>query len=296
VNRIWQAYFGGGLVGTSEDFGTQGDQPTHPELLDWLAVELMDHGWSLKHIHRLIATSAAYQQSSDVPAELLAVDPANKLLARGPRFRVDAEVVRDIALAASGLLSPRIGGPTVYPPAPEFLFQPPVSYGPKPWSYDLGPDKYRRAIYTTRYRSVFYPMLQTFDAPTADVACVRRVRSNTPLQALTTLNEPLFLECSRALAIKILDEVDGDDAARLRFAFERCLSRPPDEGELELLEKFLAKQRERFGREGADPWKLLAEKDAPRPPLPAYADAADLAAWTATARVIMNLDEAITKE
>jgi hypothetical protein len=296
VNRIWQAYFGAGLVGTSEDLGTQGDFPTHPELLDWLAVELMDHGWSLKHIHRLIASSATYQQASIVSAELLVVDPANKLLARGPRFRVDAEVVRDMALAASGLLSPRVGGPSVYPPAPEFLFQPPTSYGPKPWAYDLGPDKYRRALYTTRYRSVPYPALQTFDAPVGDVACVRRVRSNTPLQALTTLNEPLFLECARALAIKTLDEVDGDDAARLRYAFEQCVSRRPAAGELELLESFLAKQRQRFAREGADPWALLTEEDAPRPSLPNNTEAADLAAWTATARVILNLDETITKE
>jgi hypothetical protein len=296
VNRIWQAYFGVGLSTTAEDLGAQGDAPTHPELLDWLAVELMDHGWSLKHIHRLIASSATYQQTSDVTPDVLAADPANRLLARGPRYRLDAELVRDAALAASGLLSPRIGGPSVYPPAPEFLFLPPTSYGPKPWAFDLGPDKYRRALYTTRYRSVPYPALQAFDAPSGELSCVRRMRSNTPLQALTTLNEPLFMECARALAKKTLNEVAGDDWARLRFAFERCLSRAPEGSELTLLEDFLAGQRERFSRAGADPWAILSDAGAPRPTLPAGASAADLAAWTATARVMLNLDEAITKE
>jgi hypothetical protein len=202
VNRLWLAYFGVGLTSTAEDLGTQGELPSHQELLDWLAVELMDHGWSLKHIHRLIVSSATYQQSSVVSPELLAADPENRLLARGPRFRVDAEVVRDIALSASGLLIQTLGGPGVYPPAPEFLFQPPTSYGPKPWHFDLGRDKYRRSLYTVRYRSIPYPALQVFDAPTGDFACVRRVRSNTPLQALTTLNEPLMIECARALALK----------------------------------------------------------------------------------------------
>jgi hypothetical protein len=246
VNRIWQAYFGAGLVATAEDLGTQGDYPTHPELLDWLAVELMDHGWSLKHIHRLIVGSGTYQQSSAASADLLARDPANQLLARGPRFRVDAELVRDIALAASGLLTPTVGGPSVYPPAPEFLFQPPASYGPKTWAYDTGRDKYRRAMYTFRFRSVPYPMLQNFDAPTGDMACVRRVRSNTPLQALTTLNEPLFLESARALARKIVAEGGPDDAARLRYALRTCLSREPHADELQVLADFFAAQKARF--------------------------------------------------
>ena len=175
VNRIWQAYFGTGLVATAEDLGTQGEPPSHPELLDWLAVELMDHNWSLKHIQRLIVNSATYRQSSHVTPQLLERDPANRLLARGPRYRVDAEIVRDVALAASGLLNPTVGGPSVFPPAPEFLFQPPASYGPKTWIVDTGPDRYRRALYTFRFRSVPYPMLQTFDAPIGEVACARRV-------------------------------------------------------------------------------------------------------------------------
>ena len=215
VNRIWQAYFGTGLVATAEDLGTQGEPPSNPELLDWLAVELMDHNWSLKHIHRLIVNSATYRQSSRVTPQLLERDPANRLLARGPRYRVDAEIVRDVALSASGLLNPKVGGPSVFPPAPEFLFQPPASYGPKTWNVATGPDRYRRALYTFRFRIVPYPMLQKFDAPIGEVACARRARSNTPLQALTTLNEPLFVECARALAVKILTDGGATDAQRL---------------------------------------------------------------------------------
>ncbi|MFO0952396.1 MAG: PSD1 and planctomycete cytochrome C domain-containing protein [Isosphaeraceae bacterium] len=206
VNRVWQAYFGTGLVATSEDLGSQGEAPSHPELLDWLAVELMDKNWSLKNLHRSIVTSSTYRQSSKVTPEALAKDPYNRLLARGPRFRVDAELVRDVALAASGLLDPKVGGPSVYPPAPDFLFQPPASYGPKVWDESKGGDRYRRAVYTFRYRSVPYPALQTFDAPNGDFACVRRPRSNTPLQRAVTLNEPEFLECARALAQKTVRE------------------------------------------------------------------------------------------
>ncbi len=232
VNRIWQAYFGTGIVSTSEDLGSQCEAPSHPELLDWLAVELMDSGWSLKHLHRLIVGSATYRQSSRVTPELLANDPYNRLLARGPRLRVDAELVRDIALAASGLLVRKIGGESVCPPAPEFLFQPPASYGPKAWAEASGPDRYRRALYTFRYRSVPYPMLQTFDAPNGDFSCVRRARSNTPLQALTLLNEPVFLECARALALVALKEGAGTDSDRLVLAFRRCLGREPSPQEV----------------------------------------------------------------
>ncbi len=268
VNRVWQAYFGTGLVETSEDLGRQSEKPSHPELLDWLAVEFMDSGWSLKKLHRLIVTSATYQQTSRVTPELYQRDPYNRLLARGPRFRVEAEIVRDIALAASGLLNPKIGGPSVYPPAPEFLFQPPASYGPKIWNEEHGPDRYRRAIYTFRYRSVPYPMLQTFDAPNGDMSCVRRVRSNTPLQALTTLNEPLFFEAAKALGAIALKNGGMRDEDRITYAFRRCLARKPNAEELAELTAFLNKQRPR-GEE---------------------------AAWTALARVLLNLDETISKE
>jgi hypothetical protein len=300
VNRIWQAYFGTGLVATSEDLGTQGEPPTHPELLDWLAVELMENHWSLKHIHSLIVNSATYRQSSAVTADLLSRDPDNRLLARGPRNRVDAEVVRDIALAASGLLNPKIGGPSVHPPAPEFLFQPPASYGPKTWIVDTGPDRYRRGLYTFRFRSVPYPALQNFDAPNGDFACARRVRSNTPLQALTTLNEPVFLESARALATKIAAEGGTTDSDRIAYAIRRCLSREPKSDETGVLHDFVSKQKERFNRDGAYPWMLLVDDDKAKvslsTQLPAGTTPADLAAWTALARVVLNLDETITKE
>jgi hypothetical protein len=296
VNRIWQSYFGFGLVATPEDLGTQGALPTHPELLDWLAVELMDNGWSLKHIHQLIVTSATYQQSAAVTPELLARDPDNQLLARGARFRVDAETVRDIALAVSGLLTNKLGGPSVYPPAPEFLFQPPASYGPKVWAYDTGPDKYRRALYTFRFRSILYPALENFDATKGEISCVRRVRSNTPLQALTTLNETLFVEAARELAKRTMAEGGGDDHARLAYLMRRCIARDASSEELAVLEEFLKRQKERFHAEDADPWPLVSEKKPEDGKLPGDLNPADLAAWTAAARVVLNLDETITKE
>ncbi len=270
MNRIWQHYFGVGIVATSEDLGKQCEAPSHPELLDWLAVEFMDRGWSLKAMHRLIVTSATYRQSSKVSDELYARDPYNRLLARGSRIRVDGEIVRDIALAASGLLNEKVGGPSVYSPAPAFLFQPPVSYGPKNWKEETGDDRFRRALYTFRYRSVPYPVLQNFDAPNGDISCVRRSRSNTPLQALTTLNEPLFQEAARALAERAMKDGGATDGARLTYAFRRSLSRRPTEEESATLLAFLEKQKQRL-------------PDA-------------TAAWTALSRVLLNLDETITKE
>jgi hypothetical protein len=295
VNRVWQAYFGTGLVATSEDLGSQCEPPSHPELLDWLAVEFMEAGWSIKHLHRLIATSGTYRQSSQVTPELLASDPFNRLLSRGPRQRVEGEVVRDVALAASGLLNPAIGGPSVHPPAPAFLFEPPASYGPKVWNEDKGPDRYRRSLYTFQFRSIPYPMLQTFDAPNGDSACVRRVKSNTPLQALTTLNEPLFVECARALALHTVQQTAATDDERLQYAFRRCVARAPTADEVKLLADLLGKQTARFSAEGANPW-LLAAADPEHPPeLPAGVTPAQLAGWTAVARVLLNLDETITK-
>jgi hypothetical protein len=296
VNRVWQSYFGTGLVSTAEDLGRQCEAPSHPELLDWLAVEFMDRGWSMKAMHRLIVTSATYRQSSHVSPELYARDPYNRLLARGPRFRVDAEIVRDIALAASGLLNPEIGGPSVFPPAPDFLFQPPVSYGPKNWKEETGAERYRRALYTFRYRSVPYPMLQTFDAPNGDSSCVRRSRSNTPLQALTTLNEPLFLESARALAIRTLQDGGATDVQRLVYAVRRCVSRRPEERESSDLLALLHKETQRFSDGSRNPWDLAAANPAEPPPLPKGATPAQLAAWTAVSRVLLNLDETITKE
>jgi hypothetical protein len=300
VNRVWQTYFGVGLTATSEDLGTQGEPPSHPELLDWLAVESMDHGWSLKHLHELVVSSATYQQSSRVQPEQLAEDPQNRLLERGARLRVDAETVRDVALAAGGLLNLEMGGPSVYPPAPELLFKPPASYAVKRWHYDTGPDKYRRALYTFRFRSVPYPVLQNFDAPTGEISCPRRDRSNTPLQALTTLNEELFIECARALAAKTLADGGESDVERLTYAVRRCMGRAPNESEVAVLQRFLDQQRARFASSAADPWPLatgLASVDEnTRAQLSADFDPGELAAWTALARVVLNLDETITKE
>ncbi|MCL6502767.1 MAG: DUF1553 domain-containing protein, partial [Pirellulales bacterium] len=295
VNRVWQAYFGQGLVATSEDLGVQSEPPSHPELLDWLAVEFMEAGWSLKHLHRLIVTSATYRQDSRVTPELLARDPYNRLLARGPRFRVEAEVVRDIALAASGLLVRKVGGPSVFAPAPEFLFVPPASYGPKVWREATGEDRYRRGLYTFCYRSVPYPALQAFDMPNGDFSCVRRVRSNTPLQALTLLNETLFVECARALAQRTLSEGGTDNAARLAYAFRRCLGRLPTQQEAEILLGLLVRQRERFATGKLDPWELAGASGEQRPALPAGVTPAELGAWIAVSRVLLNLDETITK-
>lgn len=296
VNRIWQEYFGTGLVQTAEDLGTQGEYPSHPELLDWLAVELMDHRWSLKHIHRLIANSATYRQSSHVTKELYQRDPANRLLARGPRFRLSGEIVRDVALAVSGLLNREVGGPPVYPPAPDFLFLPPASYGPKAWMTESGANRYRRALYTFRFRSVPYPMLQNFDTPRGDAACVRRVRSNTPIQALTTLNEDLFVECSRALAMRIV-AVANDDQERIIHAFRQCTGRSPGEHELETLLRFLRNQKERFTAEPEqNSIQLVTGSPEGKLQLPGNVTASEAAAWTAVSRVLLNLDEVVTKD
>jgi Protein of unknown function (DUF1549)/Protein of unknown function (DUF1553)/Planctomycete cytochrome C len=296
VNRVWQAYFGTGLVASSEDLGSQCETPSHPELLDWLAVEFMDRGWSLKQLHRTIVGSSTYRQASNITPALLAKDPFNRLLARGPRFRVDAEIVRDIALAASGLLDPRVGGPSVFPPAPAFLFQPPVSYGPKVWPESTGGDRYRRALYTFRYRSVPYPVLQTFDAPNGDFACVRRSRSNTPLQALATLNEPEFLDCARALALLAVRAGGATDADRLVYAFRRCVARAPSAAEASTLMIVLDKETRRFSTGAADPWEFAASNPSEKPRLPDGVSPSRLAAWTVVSRVLLNLDETITKE
>ena len=295
VNRLWQAYFGTGLVETPEDFGVRAGLPSHPELLDWLACEFMDRGWSVKAMQRLIVTSATYRQSSRVTPELYARDQYNRLLARGPRFRVDAEIVRDIALSASGLLNGELGGPSVMPPAPGFLFQPPASYGPKVWNEETGPNRYRRAVYTFRFRSVPYPVLQTFDAPNGDFSCVRRMRSNTPMQALASLNEPVFMECAQALAWRTLEH-PGDEKERIRYAFRRCLGRPPAGDEIRELAELLQREKAHLGEGWVDAARLATGKAGPLKGLPPGANPAELAAFTVVSRVLLNLDETITKE
>ena len=300
VNRVWQSYFGTGLVETSEDLGSQAPKPSHPKLLDYLAVEFMQSGWSLKHLHKLIVTSNTYRQSSTVSDHLLEKDPYNRLLARGPRFRVNAEAVRDIALASSGLLDTTIGGPSAFPPIPDFMIQPPISNGPKPWGDGPQGDSstLRRALYIFRYRALPYPVLSTFDAPTGEAACVRRDRSNTPMQALVTLNEQIFMQAARALANRAainvyLSNPDPTpvDSRILTLAFRYCVSRPPNPDELTVLQSLVDQQRKHFTNDPAAASALLDENIQ----LPTGLTPADLAAYTIAARVILNLDETITK-
>jgi mono/diheme cytochrome c family protein len=289
VNRLWQADFGRGLVETENDFGTQGAPPSHPELLDWLATEFIARGWSLKAIERLILTSASYRQASRLRPGLTKIDPDNRRLARQSRVRLDAELVRDAALTSSGLLTPTIGGPSVFPPQPDGVMT--LGQMRREWTADTGADRYRRGLYTFFWRATPHPLLTVFDAPDATRACTRRIRSNTPLQALTLLNDEAFFECARALAARVLDEAPADDAGRLRHAFRLCLARTPSRKELTRLGDLLARQRGEF----------LADPDAARPLVPAAdattsAEVAERAAWTTVARVLLNLDEFITRE
>jgi hypothetical protein len=271
VNRVWQSYFGVGLVNTPEDLGTQGEAPSNQALLDWLACEFMDRGWSVKELHRLIVTSQTYQQSSVMNAELIEKDPYNRLLARGPRFRVEGEVVRDLQLAISGLLDSTVGGRPVMPPAPDYLFQKPASYAPFPWHVESDSQQYRRAVYVFRRRSTPYPFLATFDVPNGESGCVRRSRSNTPLQALMTLNETTSMEAAAALAARMKKEGGADDAKRIAYGFKLCTAREPKASEVQVLTEMLQRQQQQSTPDRAD-------------------------AYTVVARVLLNLDETITKE
>ncbi len=288
VNRIWQAYFGQGLVATENDFGLQGDRPTHPELLDWLARQLIENGWSLKATHRTIVASATYRQSSRMRADLSAADPYNKLLGRQQRLRLEAETIRDSALAASGMLSREIGGPGVYPPQPQGIYR--FTQQVKFWGENKDSDRYRRGMYTYFWRSSPYPFLKTFDAPDAVVACTRRPRSNTPLQALTLANDRAFYEIAQGFASRLMAEPAVDDNQRIRTAFRRCLTREPTAEEMSSLAEYFASQRKRFGDAPQDV-DLVAPSD-----VPVGFDRSQAAGWTMLARVLLNLDEFITRE
>jgi hypothetical protein len=290
VNRLWQRYFGAGLVETENDFGTQGAPPTHPDLLDWLATEFPERGWSLKAMHRLIVTSAVYRQSSRARRDLAAIDPQNKLLARQNRLRLDAEIVRDNVLAASGLLSRGLGGPSVYPPQPEGIYQ--FTQVQRAWKTSAGGDRYRRGVYTFFQRSAPYPALTVFDAPDGTSSCTRRVRSNTPLQALTLLNDQAFLELAQGLARRVLREAPPGDRERLDYAFRLCLARAPSPAEASRLEQYYLQQLTEYRAAPGDAKHLLGSAGA----LPPEIDRPQLAAWTTVARVLLNLDEFITRE
>ena len=288
ANRLWEAVFGLGLVRTSEEFGSQGEPPSHPELLDWLAVELMETGWDLKQMLRLLVTSATYRQSSRVTPELEARDPDNRLLARGPRNRLSAEMIRDQALAVGGLLSPRMYGPPVKPPQPRLGLSAAFGSGTD-WEPSMGEDRYRRALYTTWRRSNPYPSMATFDAPNREVCLVRRERSNTPLQALVTLNDPVYLEAAQALARRMAS-AGGSAADKARHGFRLCLARPPGDGELAGLLALHERTRERF-ESAPDQAKILSTR--PLGDAPEGTDLADLAAWTVVGNVLLNLDETL---
>jgi hypothetical protein len=305
ANRVWQTYFGQGLVTSPEDFGTRVESPSHPELLDWLACELMEptvgfgaeasatHGapWSLKHLHRLIVLSATYRQQSKVNPDLYARDQYNRLLARGPRLRVEGEIVQDIALSVSGLLNPAIGGPSVYPPLPASVGD--TVYGGFTWPETKGKERYRRGMYTFSKRSLPFPSLTAFDAPSGETACPRRLRSNTPLQALTTLNEKTFVEAAQAMALRVLKEGGDDNRARVGYAFQLCTGRKPTVSEVNQLLKFWQEQYDYFENRTAAAVSVAApDMNA----LPADVNLHKVAAWAMVSRTILNLDETLTRE
>jgi hypothetical protein len=288
VNRVWQYYFGTGIVETTDNLGVQAPPPSHPELLDWLAAELMEHGWSMKHIHRLIVTSATYRQSSTMRPELGDLDPQNRLLARQNRVRLDAETIRDTSLAASGILNASIGGPSVFPYQPEGIMS--GRADGTQWVESKGADRLRRGLYINFWRLTPHPYFRLFDAPDATESCPRRSTSNTPLQALTLLNDPWFTEAAAALANRVLTEIpEQPDDQRLEWMFDTCLGRSPRLEEKQILGKLLANQRQSFGSAPERAKALVGDG--------AVQDrTVDQAAWTSVARAVLNLDEFITRE
>jgi len=296
VNRYWEMYFGHGIVKTAEDFGTRGETPTHPELLDWLATEFVRTKWDVRAMQRLIVTSAAYRQSSKLAPGLHEKDPENRLLARGPRFRLPAEMVRDNALAASGLLNDRVGGPSVFPYQPEGLWEE-LAFGDgfsaQSYTPSTGRDLHRRSMYTFWKRTSPPPALTTFDAPDREKCTVRRALTNTPLQALVLLNDPTYIEAARALAERTLREGGENSAARLAYAFRLATARQPSVEEARVLNNLLRQQTANYRRDKKAVSELLHIGESPIDPKLA---AAELAAWTTVASAILNLDETITKE
>jgi hypothetical protein len=276
-------------VETENDFGYQGTPPTHPELLDWIAATFMDRGWSLKELHRLIVTSATYRQASDVRSDLGEQDPDNRLLGRQSRLRVEAEIVRDLALSASDRLAPAIGGPSVFPPQPDGVYS--FTQTRKNWTVSPGEDRYRRTLYTMIYRSAPHPLLTTFDATDFSTTCTRRPRSDTPLQSLTLANDPMFFELAQALARRTLMETTAEPALgpRLVQMFRLCLTRKPENVELRLLSDYWRAEQARYVTDD-DAARKLAPIDGP-----ADVSIGDAAAWTSVARVLLNTDEFVTR-
>jgi hypothetical protein len=290
VNRLWQELFGIGLVETAEEFGTQGDPPSHPDLLDWLAVEYRESGWNTKQMLKLLVTSATYRQSSRANHDAIQRDPHNRLLSRGPRVRLSAEMIRDQALAASGLLSAKMYGPPVQPPQPSLGLA--AAFGASTdWQTSAGDERHRRAIYTRWRRNLPYPSMVAFDAPERNVCSLRRIPTNTPLQALVTLNDPVFVECAQALARRVMAEADVP-AARARRAFALAVGRPATPQEAAQL---VALYERSLAQLANDPAKANALATDPIGPLPAEIAPAEAASWTVVSNVVLNLDETLTK-
>ncbi len=289
VNRFWEQIFGRGIVETTEDFGTRGARPTHPELLDWLAKEFMQRGWSMKAMHRLMVTSATYRQSSKVTPVLLERDPDNTLLARGPRFRMEAEMIRDVTLAAGGLLSRKIGGPSVFPFQLEGIWKPNPDFQ---WVTSEGEDGHRRGLYTFWKRTSPYPSFINFDATSREFCTVRRVRTNTPLQALTTLNDQAFFEAAKGLAERLVAEGGTSDETRVAYAFRLCVSRQPNEGEVNELTSLYRKLLDEFNQNPKAVDDLFKGTNVP----PKGVSASEFAAWTLVSNTLLNLDQTLTKE
>ena len=293
MNRLWEQYFGRSLVPTLDDFGRQGEPCSHPELLDWLAVEFVRSGWDLKAMHRLVVLSATYRQSARITPELLDRDPGNTLLARGPRHRLEAEQIHDLMLMAGGRLVQRLGGPSVFPPQPENIWEQSFSFAKNQtdrWEEAQGGDRYRRGLYTFIRRTAAYPTALTFDMDNRTVCRVRRQRTNTPLQALTTLNGQLFLEAAAGLAERMLAWA-GPPEAKLAHGFRRCVTRPPEPSELALLAGLLQESRAMFSADEAAARALLAHSRSQD----ALASPGEQAAWLLVANALLNLDETVTK-
>jgi mono/diheme cytochrome c family protein len=291
VNRYWEQLFGIGIVETSEDFGTQGEPPSHPALLDYLAADLVQQGWDTKQLLKTIVTSATYRQSSAVTPELVERDPQNRLFARGPRFRLPAEMIRDQALAIGGLLSNKQYGPSVRPPRPVLGIRAAFG-GSTDWKTSAGEDKYRRGLYTSWRRTTPYPSLTTFDAPSREVCTIRRIRTNTPLQALVTLNDPVFVEAAQALARRMVAEGGKTVEDRIVYGFRLCLARKPSAAERASLARLYDKALARYAKDEPNA-KLIATH--PLGPAPKGVAIKQLAAWTVVGNVLLNLDEVIAK-
>ncbi|MCR9201589.1 MAG: PSD1 and planctomycete cytochrome C domain-containing protein [Planctomycetaceae bacterium] len=291
VNRLWKLMFGKGIVKSADDFGSQGSWPTHPELLDWLAVEFRDSGWDVQHVIRLIAASDAYARTSSVTPELLERDPFNDLLARQSRYRLDAEFIRDNALAVSGLLVDKVGGRSVKPYQPAGYWAH-LNFPKRAWAPEKGEDQYRRGVYTYWCRTFLHPAMRSFDAPSREECTVDRPRSNNSLQALVLLNDPSFVEAARVLAERTIQEGGDSSPQRLDWLFRTCLSRAPRAAELDVMVHVVAEQKAAFQKSPTDAEALL--KIGQRPPT-ASVDKVELAAWTAVCRVILNLHEVVTR-